>query len=544
MTNAPVSGSSYNRINHNGEKSNPEQITVKEMLKDVVDSDGNVYYQSVNSETSNTFSQEKYLNEKQTAIKNFYDIHRNYAEEEPEQYQGKRTIKTVLSYLGSKDNKIASINTPVEKVTITRNDVNHLLKENEKECSNFINRFIITLQNPNLVIESNENGKRYNYYIKSFIDKDSKISGHVQIVKKCTDGNFYVTNHHLKNSKFQKILKNGQIIYDLSDLSAMQNASDVNSITHNQSDFKVNNSIINTDGSVIKDILNPFDYDYINNTVTGEKIKIQMNEDIAVNEIQPQEISSELPFEASKKTGENKKKIKQLHNLDKGKIVNLINKATNESIEFKGTTIDESISKISVNDKNYNDYCLILCNTKSLFETSQKILSHNDTKKVSNLKYSRYANIAKIKSNEYLLEFVTKGKDKLVLYSITPIKNDTVKRVDKTSQHDTANNSITNIRNIFKSKLVEKYNNDYKSSLKNHSKKFNQEEPIQNNMFYDNVTPHNLQKVKGSFVPAENLIELFKNADESTIVHEFAHWWLSRLENFIIPYISIKKLIM
>lgn len=38
--------------------------------------------------------------------------------------------------------------------------------------------------------------------------------------------------------------------------------------------------------------------------------------------------------------------------------------------------------------------------------------------------------------------------------------------------------------------------------------------------------------IKGAFVPAENLIELFKNADESTIIHEFAHWWLSRLEKY------------
>lgn len=61
-----------------------------------------------------------------------------------------------------------------------------------------------------------------------------------------------------------------------------------------------------------------------------------------------------------------------------------------------------------------------------------------------------------------------------------------------------------------------------------------EEEPIQTNMLYDNVTPRKLRNmnIKGAFVPAENLIELFKNADESTIVHEFAHWWLSRLEKY------------
>ena len=56
----------------------------------------------------------------------------------------------------------------------------------------------------------------------------------------------------------------------------------------------------------------------------------------------------------------------------------------------------------------------------------------------------------------------------------------------------------------------------------------------QSNLFYDNITPRKLRNmnIKGAFVPAENLIELFKNADESTIVHEFAHWWLTRLEKY------------
>lgn len=71
-------------------------------------------------------------------------------------------------------------------------------------------------------------------------------------------------------------------------------------------------------------------------------------------------------------------------------------------------------------------------------------------------------------------------------------------------------------------KIIEKY----------YQKK--EEEPIQTNMLYDNITPRKLRNmnIKGAFVPAENLIELFKNADESTIVHEFAHWWLSRLEKY------------
>ena len=56
-----------------------------------------------------------------------------------------------------------------------------------------------------------------------------------------------------------------------------------------------------------------------------------------------------------------------------------------------------------------------------------------------------------------------------------------------------------------------------------------EEDAIQGNMLFDNAKARELRKVKGSYVPAENLIELFKNADESTVVHEFAHWWLDRL---------------
>ena len=54
------------------------------------------------------------------------------------------------------------------------------------------------------------------------------------------------------------------------------------------------------------------------------------------------------------------------------------------------------------------------------------------------------------------------------------------------------------------------------------------------NICYDNVTPRELQKekYKGWFIPAENLIQLLKNGDESTIVHEFAHWWLDRLVKY------------
>ena len=52
-----------------------------------------------------------------------------------------------------------------------------------------------------------------------------------------SDGDFYVTNHHLRNNKLNTILKNGQIKYDLSDLSAVQNAPDNTIINEISQDF-------------------------------------------------------------------------------------------------------------------------------------------------------------------------------------------------------------------------------------------------------------------------------------------------------------------
>lgn len=58
-----------------------------------------------------------------------------------------------------------------------------------------------------------------------------------------------------------------------------------------------------------------------------------------------------------------------------------------------------------------------------------------------------------------------------------------------------------------------------------------QEEPEQQSVFEENNQARNIRKIKGAYMPAENLIEFFKNADESTIVHEFAHWYLENLVN-------------
>ena len=211
------------------------------------ESNPNIYYQAENN--SQEVLKQKYLNEKQNALKNFYDVHKAFTENEPGQYNGERTIKAVLNFLGSKDNKKASIKTPIENVTITRNDVKHLLEDNEKERSSNLNRVLRTLQNPNLIINENIDKTFKNYYLKIF-STENKKTAHLQVIKCCNDGNFYVTNFHLKNGKLKQLLKNGQIIYDLSDKSAVQNAPDNIIINDNSQNFNPNNILLQGEDNV------------------------------------------------------------------------------------------------------------------------------------------------------------------------------------------------------------------------------------------------------------------------------------------------------
>lgn len=87
----------------------------------------------------------------------------------------------------------------------------------------------------------------------------------------------------------------------------------------------------------------------------------------------------------------------------------------------------------------------------------------------------RYANVATVNSRDYLLEFILKDNGRISLYSVDIINNyinkqyreDTLKNLNNSSQqHDTVIFSISNISSIFKSKVVEKYNIDYRRRIK------------------------------------------------------------------------------
>lgn len=69
---------------------------------------------------------------------------------------------------------------------------------------------------------------------------------------------------------------------------------------------------------------------------------------------------------------------------------------------------------------------------------------------------------------------------------------------------------------------------NFKSSVKN-NEEYHHDEPEQQSIFEGNNKARGFRKYKGAYMPAENIIEFFKGADESTIVHEFAHWYLNAL---------------
>ena len=269
------------------------------------------------------------------------------------------------------------------------------------------------------------------------------------------------------------------------------------------------------------------EYNYINNQVTGKKIDIEMNEDIKVDKITPQEISSNLPFVISNKPSDNKKSLIKILNLRNGAKIEAVNKNTQEKSIINKETIEKSLSNFYRFDKNYTDKIIILNNIQEIFENSHLILSHSDAKNDTSMKVKRYANIVSIEGRDYLIEIVGKDNGALRIYSInsTDTKNDgNQKRLENSQQLDTVNYSISNIQDFFKTKLIGRYNNDYKNLKSGKSIPKFQEE--QQNLFPGNREAKKIHKVKGAYLPAEKFIELYKNADESTIIHETAHWWL------------------
>lgn len=182
----------------------------------------NVYFQKDDSEGKNIYN-------------NFVNYHQknNLIEPSPEKYEGE-SIDEICEYLGITEDKPAIIKTPKENVIINRKHIEKLVEQNESERKGFLNYIIRTLQEPNLIIK---NGNKHKY-IKLFND-NNKTKPHLQIVKVANDGSFYVTNFRPTKNQVNKEIKEGQIIFDLSNVQN-ENSSANNSINDSTQNFNPN----------------------------------------------------------------------------------------------------------------------------------------------------------------------------------------------------------------------------------------------------------------------------------------------------------------
>lgn len=159
-----------------------------------------------------------------------YHINKGLIESAPERYEGK-TVEDICEYLNITEKKPAVIKTPKDKVIINKDHIIKLVEQNEEERKGFLNFTIRTLEAPNLIIKNGEKHK----YIKLF-QEDTETKPHLQIVKVKGDGSFYVTNYRPTKIQVDREIKEGQIIYDLSNVRD-ENSSATNNITHNTEKF-------------------------------------------------------------------------------------------------------------------------------------------------------------------------------------------------------------------------------------------------------------------------------------------------------------------
>ncbi len=191
--------------------------------------DGSVFYH-VDSNKS------KYLvNGENKVFDTLKDIHEKAGliENAPEKFTGK-TKSDIKKHLNIGENGVLHIQSPIEKIKIQDEHLNHLVNDNEPQRKTFLNYMVATIERPNIIVNK---GKKNNYF-KFFVD-NSKVKPHLQIVKVVDDGSFYVTNYRPTKQQVNKTIKEGQVIYDLSNIRIKGNSLNDNS-TISQSDENVN----------------------------------------------------------------------------------------------------------------------------------------------------------------------------------------------------------------------------------------------------------------------------------------------------------------
>lgn len=196
---------------------------LKQMKKDQIDKE--LSLESYKESTLLERSKADYMgnDNKESYLRNFFNLHQDLIDPSPKPYSGDRDLESILYFLGSKDGLQAKVKTPIETIIFNERNLNHLLYDNEMERLNDLAKIKQTLIHPNLIIETQE-GKTKHNYIKAF-QEDSINKAQLVVVKVAEDGTFYVTTFRLKDRKFRDKLKEGQIIYDLSDTYASKHES-------------------------------------------------------------------------------------------------------------------------------------------------------------------------------------------------------------------------------------------------------------------------------------------------------------------------------
>lgn len=88
------------------------------------------------------------------------------------------------------------------------------MEDNEKQRKTFLNYMMATIRRPNLIVKADNK----NNYFKLFLD-NNEVKPHLQVVKVAEDGNFYVTNYRAHKNQVSLKIKEGEVVYDLSNVS-------------------------------------------------------------------------------------------------------------------------------------------------------------------------------------------------------------------------------------------------------------------------------------------------------------------------------------
>ncbi|MBQ3641191.1 hypothetical protein II906_04605 [bacterium] len=312
-----------------------------------------------------------------------------------------------------------------------------------------------------------------------------------------------------------------------------------------------NKEYYNLDGTKVNDPTNPLDFDYIHTQFEDipeeqqEKIKIEINPELETrknDKVQPKTLKDTKLNLLRTKTNTPKKIENSLKKylFDKNKKETTAkNINTKKEVIINASSIHEMVNEVhnvytdienkaEFRETLYN----VIANSKDLFGTAEYILSYDEVKKESlknKQKVDRYANIVTTKYGDFVVVFTIfnrKDIQTIKLYDIEDYQKSRFsqprQRADKTGMPLTESiNSISYLTDFVKSRVVEKYNNDYKNSQSNniHYQSDNEFEGKKGFTYQRNL--------QGA---VENVIVLLKGkADVSTLPHEFAHIYLDTL---------------